>query len=131
MKESAVVLANDKFMTSNGKTAHGLVRGSDRFRVTAIVDPGLAGHDAGEMLDGRPADIPIVADLDEAIALEDSPPKWCIIGIATHGGRTAPGASHPRPRSCGQGASVSSMACMTRPATTPRSPPPRGPAGWS
>lgn len=90
MKESAVVLANDKFMTPNGKTAHGLVRGSDRFRVTAVVDPGLAGHDAGEMLDGRPADIPIVADLDEAVALEDPPPKWCIIGIATHGGRLPP-----------------------------------------
>ena len=90
MKESAVVLANNKFMTPNGKTAHGLVRGSERFRVTAIVDPGLAGRDAGEVLDGRPAGIPIVADLDEAIALEDSPPKWCVIGIATHGGRLLP-----------------------------------------
>ena len=90
MKESAVVLANHKFMTPNGKTAHGLVRGSDRFRVVAIVDPELAGRDAGEVLDGRPADIPIVADLDEAIALEGSPPKWCIIGVATHGGRLLP-----------------------------------------
>ena len=90
VKESAVVLANNKFMTPNGKTAHGLVRGSDRFRVTAIVDPELVGRDAGEVLDGRPAGIPIVADLDEAIALEDSPPKWCVIGIATHGGRLLP-----------------------------------------
>ena len=32
MKESAVVPANHKFMTPKGKTAHGLVRGSDRFR---------------------------------------------------------------------------------------------------
>ena len=90
MKESAVVLANHKFRTPNGKTAHGLVRGSDRFRVMAIVDPELAGRDAGEVLDGRPAGIPIVADLDEAIALEDTPPKWCIIGIATHGGSLVP-----------------------------------------
>ena len=90
MKESAVVLANHTFMTSNGKTAHGLVRGSDRFRVVAIVDPALAGRDAGEVLDGRPAGIPVVADLDEAIALEDSPPKWCVIGFATHGGRLLP-----------------------------------------
>ena len=90
MKESAVVLANHMFMTPNGKTAHGLVRGSDRFRVVAIVDPGLAGRDAGEVLDGRPAGIPIVADLDEAIALEVSRPKWCIIGVATHGGRLLP-----------------------------------------
>ena len=90
MKESAVVLANGMFMTSNGKTAHGLVRGSDRFRVVAVVDPGLAGRDAGEVLDGRPAGIPIVANLDEAVALEDAPPKWCVVGIATHGGRLLP-----------------------------------------
>ena len=89
-REPAVVLANNKFTTPNGKTAHGLVRGSDRFRVTAIVDPDLAGRDAGEALDGRPAGIPIVADLDEAIALEEAPPKWCVVGIATHGGRLLP-----------------------------------------
>ena len=90
MKESAVVLANHTFMTPNGKTAHGLVRGSDRFRVTAVVDPDFAGRDASEVLDGRPAGIPIVADLDEAMVIEDSRPKWCIIGIATHGGRLLP-----------------------------------------
>ena len=90
MKESAVVLANGKFTTPNGKTAHGLVRGSDRFRVVAVVDPELAGRDAGEVLDGRPAGIPVVADLDEAIVLEDALPKWCVIGIATHGGRLLP-----------------------------------------
>ena len=90
MKESAVVLANGMFTTSNGKTAHGLVRGSDRFRVVAVVDPGLAGRDAGEVLDGRPAGIPIVANLDEAVAIDASPPKWCVVGIATHGGRLLP-----------------------------------------
>ena len=92
MKESAVVLANNMFTSPNGKTAHGLVRGSDRFRVVAIVDPDpqLAGCDAGELLDGRPAGIPIVATLDEAMAIERSPPKWCVIGIATHGGRLIP-----------------------------------------
>ena len=53
-------------------------------------DPELAGRDAGELLDGRPAGIPIVATLDEAMAIEHSPPKWCVIGIATHGGRLIP-----------------------------------------
>ena len=90
MKESAIVLANNKFMTPNGKTVHGLVRGSERFRVVAIVDPDLAGRDAGEVLDGRPAGIPIVENLDEAMAVEDARPMWCIIGIATHGGKLLP-----------------------------------------
>ena len=90
MKEPAVVLANHTFATPNGKTAHGLVRGSDRFRAVAVIDPDLAGRDAGEVLDGRHAGIPVVADLDEAMTLEDAPPKWCVIGIATHGGRLLP-----------------------------------------
>ena len=90
MKEPAVVLANHMFDTPNGKTAHGLVRGSDRFTVVAVVDPDVAGRDAGEVLDGRTAGIPVVADLDEAMALAGPSPKWCIIGIATHGGRLLP-----------------------------------------
>ena len=92
MREPAIVLANNMFATPNGKTAHGLVRGSDRFRVVAIVDPDprIAGRDAGEVLDGRPAGIPIVATLDDALALDGSPPRWCVIGVATHGGRLIP-----------------------------------------
>ena len=90
LKEPAVVLANHMFDTPNGKTAHGLVRGSDRFRVVAVVDPDSAGRDAGEVLDGRTAGIPVVADLDEAMALRGPAPKWCVIGVATHGGRLLP-----------------------------------------
>jgi len=90
LKEPAVVLANHLFDTPNGKTAHGLVRGSDRFTVVAIVYPDVAGRDAGEVLDGRPAGIPVVADLAEAMALEGPGPKWCIVGVATHGGRLLP-----------------------------------------
>ena len=90
MKEPAVILASDMFDTPNGKTAHGLVRDSDRFTVVAVVDPAVAGRDAGEVLDGRPAGIPVVADLDEAMTLEGPPPKWCVIGVATHGGRLLP-----------------------------------------
>ena len=90
MKEPAVVLASHMFDTPNGKTAHGLVRGSDRFTVVAVVDPDLAGRDAGAVLDGRPAGIPVVANLDEAMTLAGPPPKWCIIGVATHGGRLLP-----------------------------------------
>ncbi|MCY4350828.1 MAG: DUF1611 domain-containing protein [Thiotrichales bacterium] len=90
LKEPAIVLANHLFDTPNGKTAHGLVRGSGRFKVVAIVDPDVAGRDAGEVLDGRPAGIPVVADLDEAMVLEGPAPKWCIVGVATHGGRLLP-----------------------------------------
>ncbi len=87
MKSPAIVLANRLFKTPNGKVAHGLIRGSDRFQVTAVVDPDCAGEDAGEALDGERRDIPIVAGLDEALSVSEQTPAYCIVGIATHGGR--------------------------------------------
>ena len=90
MTSPAIVLANGRFQTPNGKTAHGLIRGSDRFTVTAVIEPALAGRDAGEALDGIHRGIPIVASIDEAIACSASKPQYCVVGIATHGGRVTP-----------------------------------------
>ena len=90
MTSPAIVLANDRFRTPNGKTAHGLVRGSDRFEVKAVVDPSCAGHDAGELLDGKHRGIPVVASLDEALRAAGPGVAWCVVGIATHGGRFTP-----------------------------------------
>lgn len=87
MKQTAIVLANGRYMTPNGKTAHGLVRGSDRFEVLAVVEPLLAGHDAGKALDGIHRNIPIVASIDDALAHTGNTPDFCVVGIATHGGR--------------------------------------------
>lgn len=87
MKSAAIVLANRLFKKPNGKVAHGLIRGSDRFLVTAVVDPDCAGQDAGEVLDGQRRDIPIVATLDEALSTSPQTPSCCVVGIATHGGK--------------------------------------------
>lgn len=83
----AIVLANGGYRKSDGKVAHGLVRSGTRFRVLAVVDPESAGQDAGEALDGRRRDIPIVAALDEAIERAGETPEYCVIGVATLGGR--------------------------------------------
>ncbi|MDX1377168.1 MAG: DUF1611 domain-containing protein [Burkholderiales bacterium] len=90
MRTPAIVLANGRYQTPNGKVAHGLVRGSDRFEVMAVVEPALAGRDAGEALDGRHRGIPVVATIDEAIEIARRPPETCVVGIATHGGRFTP-----------------------------------------
>ena len=87
MKSPAIVLANRLFKTPNGKVAHGLIRGSDRFEVVAVVDPDCAGEDAGEVLDGERRNIPIVASLDDALSAREQAPAYCVVGIATHGGR--------------------------------------------
>ncbi len=87
MEGTAVVLAPNAYRTDSAKTAHGLVRGSERYRVVAVVDPESAGEDAGQALDGRHRDIPIVATLTEALARG---PDTCIVGVATKGGRLPP-----------------------------------------
>jgi uncharacterized NAD-dependent epimerase/dehydratase family protein len=90
MKSPAIVLANGRYQTVNGKVAHGLVRGSDRFQVLAVIDPACAGRDAGEVLDGIHRDIPMVASLPDALAVCRDLPQYCVVGIATHGGRFTP-----------------------------------------
>jgi uncharacterized NAD-dependent epimerase/dehydratase family protein len=86
---NAVVWCEGAFNTPNGKTAHGLVRRTRRYRVLAVVDSAWAGRDAGDVLDGRPNGIPVVASLDEALraAGEGAPPTHFVIGLAPDGGR--------------------------------------------
>src|SRR5437867_11294902 len=86
---TAVVLCDGAFGTTEGKTAHGLVRHTERYRIVAVIDRSMAGRDAGEVLDGSAAGIPIVAGLDEAIRLTDRVPDYLVIGVATHGGGLA------------------------------------------
>jgi uncharacterized NAD-dependent epimerase/dehydratase family protein len=86
----AVVLAPGAFRSDKAKTAHGLVRGSERFDVVGVIDASAAGQDAGETLDGRRRDIPIFASLDEANAKARRPPDTCIVGVAVAGGMMSP-----------------------------------------
>jgi uncharacterized NAD-dependent epimerase/dehydratase family protein len=82
----AVVLAPGAFRSDKAKTAHGLVRGSERFDVVGVIDASAAGQDAGLALDGHRRDIPIFASLAEARAGARRPPDTCIVGVAVAGG---------------------------------------------
>lgn len=86
----ALVYCEGAFNTPNGKTAHGLVRFTERYEVVGVLDEKYAGRDAGAILDGRPNGIPVFKDLDTAIAaLEDAGnlPSYLVIGLAPDGGR--------------------------------------------
>ena len=52
-KSNAIVITAGYLTSSNGKTAHGLIRGTDRFNILGVIDPKEAGKDAGEILDGK------------------------------------------------------------------------------
>ncbi|HXH28831.1 MAG TPA: DUF1611 domain-containing protein [Candidatus Polarisedimenticolia bacterium] len=83
---TAVVLCEGAFGTSDGKTAHGLVRHTTRYEVLAVIDSRCAGEDAGTIIDGSPCGIPVVRDLDQAIAVAGRTPDYLVVGVATHGG---------------------------------------------
>ncbi|MDX1656229.1 MAG: DUF1611 domain-containing protein, partial [Candidatus Competibacteraceae bacterium] len=87
MPADAVLLTCGLFRTPNAKVAHGLVRGGERFRVRAVVDPVDAGCDAGQLLDGHRRDIPVVSNLTAALEYR---PRYAVVGIATPGGRLTP-----------------------------------------
>ncbi len=90
---NAIVYCEGAFNTPNGKTAHGLVRHTRRYRVLSVVDRAHAGRDAREVLDGKPSGIPVVASLEEAVkkaAEAGTPAAYLVVGIAPDGGRLSP-----------------------------------------
>jgi uncharacterized NAD-dependent epimerase/dehydratase family protein len=86
MKSNAIVLTGGYLDTNSAKTAHGLIRGSDRFTILAIIDAKCASRDAGEVLDGKPRNIPVWGSLKEYFLSGNADAQYCIIGVATKGG---------------------------------------------
>jgi uncharacterized NAD-dependent epimerase/dehydratase family protein len=87
---NAIVYCEGMFNTLNGKTAHGLVRVTKRYRVLSVIDSRYAGRDAGQVLDGKAKNIPIFASLDQAVHKADSsnrPATHFVVGLAPDGGR--------------------------------------------
>lgn len=92
--ETALVLCEASFNRAGGKTAAGLVRHSLRFKIVGILDSTLAGKDAGEVLDGKKANIPIFSSVTDALKHLKKMPDYVIVGVATVGGML-PGAFRP------------------------------------
>ena len=85
MKPKAIVLTDGVLHETDAKTAHGLIRGTERYEIAAVIDSVHAGKDAGEVLDGRHRNIPVYATVEDAVkAIKDI--QYCIIGVATPGG---------------------------------------------
>lgn len=91
MKDTkAIVYCQGAFNTTNGKTAHGLVRFTERYEVLSVVDSLYSGLDAGEVLDKKPFGIPLTSSLGESLHLAEKKgikPTHLVVGIAPDGGR--------------------------------------------
>lgn len=79
---SAIVYCEGNFGAIDGKTANGLVRHSEKYKILAIIDSKKAGLDSGEVLNEKPNGILIYATLTEAIAAVGNPADCFIYGMA-------------------------------------------------
>lgn len=86
MKSNAIILTGGYLDSISAKTAHGLIRGTDRFNIVGIIDEKYPGRDAGEVLDGRRRNIPVFASIADFLRDPERKAKYCIVGVATKGG---------------------------------------------
>lgn len=83
---TALILCEGAFGSPYGKTAHGLVRFTQRYRILGVIDSQHAGQDAGMVLDSRECAVPIFATLAEALRAVKEPVQYLVIGVAPDGG---------------------------------------------
>ncbi|MEO0703257.1 MAG: DUF1611 domain-containing protein [Pseudomonadota bacterium] len=84
---TAVVYCAGNFGQIDGKTANGLVRHSQAYRVLSVIDSRLDGSDCGQVLDNVNNGIPIHKDLEATVAREASIPDTLIYGMAPSTGK--------------------------------------------
>jgi uncharacterized NAD-dependent epimerase/dehydratase family protein len=82
IKQTALVYCEHEFGLVDGKTAAGLVRHSETYRIVGVLDSLLTGKDAGEELTGEKNNIPIFANLDAALSHLAEIPDCYIYGKA-------------------------------------------------
>jgi uncharacterized NAD-dependent epimerase/dehydratase family protein len=84
---TAIVYCEANFGSLDGKTANGLVRHSEKYRILAVIDSEKAGKDAGAILDNAANGVPVCRSLAEAISTVQDVPDYFIYAIAPSSGR--------------------------------------------
>jgi uncharacterized NAD-dependent epimerase/dehydratase family protein len=87
---TGVVYCEGNFAQIDGKTANGLVRHSQAYRILSVIDSTYSGQDSGSVLDDAINHIPIFGHLDAAVAHEAVIPDTLIYGMAPSTGRLSP-----------------------------------------
>ena len=87
---TAIIYCEGNFAKIDGKTANGLVRHSEAYRIVSIIDSTHPGKDSGLVLDGKANDIPVFAELSIAVSHEPLIPDTMIYGMAPSTGKLSP-----------------------------------------
>lgn len=83
---TAIIYCEGNFGKVDGKTANGLVRYSNNYRILSVIDSETASLDSGVVLDGEENGIPIVANIEAAMVHAKAVPDYFIFGIAPSSG---------------------------------------------
>ncbi len=83
---TAIVYCEANFGEIDGKTANGLIRRSEKYKILSVIDSKKAGLDTGMVLDNKPNAIPICRDLADSLAQAGSVPDFFIFGMAPSSG---------------------------------------------
>ena len=81
----AVVITGGLLDDNHAKTAHGLLRASDRFEIIGVIDEKFAGQNTKDVVEGEHNPVPIAGHIDDFIK-QNGKPAYAIIGMATKGG---------------------------------------------
>lgn len=84
---TAIVYCEGNFAQIDGKTANGLIRHSQAYRIVSVIDSNHDGLDSGLVLDDITNQVPIFGDLKAAVAHEVTVPDTLIYGMAPSTGK--------------------------------------------
>ena len=84
---TAVIYCEGNFAEIDGKTANGLVRNSQAYRILSVIDSKHDGQDSGVVLDNVANHIPITDDLESAVVAQAYIPDTLIYGMAPSTGQ--------------------------------------------
>ncbi len=83
---TAIVYCEANFGAIDGKTANGLIRRSERYKILSVIDSEQAGLDTGMVLDNKPNAIPICRNLADSLTQAGTVPDSFIFGMAPSSG---------------------------------------------
>ncbi len=87
MDGNAIILTYGLLNLDFAKVAHGLIRGTERYNILAIIDHKFAGLEIRDILGSDMPSIPIYDSIDTATKIIEEKIDYLIIGIAFAGGK--------------------------------------------
>ena len=99
-RKTALISCENQFGLMDGKTAAGLIRHSETYRIVEVIDSSLTSKDAGEELGDEKNYIPIFENLRAALKTLTDVPNCYIYGKAPLDARISTEERLSRSQSC-------------------------------